>query len=40
VLSDFSTEEEAIIKLVIARVSEAIDCFLTHGIETAMNKFN
>jgi PTH1 family peptidyl-tRNA hydrolase len=40
VLSDFSTEEVAIIKPVIARVSEAIDCFLTHGIETAMNKFN
>ena len=40
VLSDFSPQEEAIIKPVIARVSEAIDYFLTHGIETAMSKFN
>ena len=40
VLSDFSPQEEAIIKPVIARVSEAIDCFLTQGIEAAMNKFN
>ena len=40
VLSDFSRQEAAIIKPVIARVSEAIDCFLTQGIETAMNKFN
>ena len=40
VLSDFSSQEEAIIKPVIARVAEAIDCFLTHGIEAAMSKFN
>jgi PTH1 family peptidyl-tRNA hydrolase len=40
VLTDFSTREEAIVKPVIARVSEAIDCFLTQGIEAAMNKFN
>jgi PTH1 family peptidyl-tRNA hydrolase len=40
VLSDFSRQEEAIIKPVIVRVSEAIDCFLTRGIEAAMNKFN
>jgi len=40
VLSDFSPQEEAIIKPVIAKVAEAIDCFLTHGIEAAMNKFN
>jgi PTH1 family peptidyl-tRNA hydrolase len=40
VLSDFSPEEEATIKPVIARVSEAIDCFLTQGIESAMSKFN
>ncbi len=40
VLSDFSPEEEAIIKPVIAGVSEAIDCFLTQGIRAAMNKFN
>jgi PTH1 family peptidyl-tRNA hydrolase len=40
VLSDFSPQEEAIIKPVIATVSEAIDCFLTQGIEAAMSKFN
>jgi PTH1 family peptidyl-tRNA hydrolase len=40
VLSDFSPQEEAMIKPVIARVSEAIDCFLTQGITAAMNKFN
>jgi PTH1 family peptidyl-tRNA hydrolase len=40
VLSDFSSQEGAIIKPVIARVSEAIDCFVNEGIEAAMNKFN
>jgi len=40
VLSDFSPQEEAIIKPVIVKVAEAIDCFLTQGIETAMSKFN
>ena len=40
VLSDFSRQEEATIKPVIATVSEAIDCFITHGIEAAMSKFN
>jgi len=40
VLSDFSSQEEVIIKPVIARVAEAIDCFLTQGIKAAMNEFN
>jgi len=40
VLSDFSRQEEAMIKPVIARVAEAIDCFLNQGITEAMNKFN
>jgi PTH1 family peptidyl-tRNA hydrolase len=40
VLNDFSPQEEATIKPVIARVSEAIECFLTEGIKAAMNKFN
>jgi len=40
VLSDFSPQEEAIMKPVIATVPEAIDCFLTQGIEAAMSKFN
>jgi PTH1 family peptidyl-tRNA hydrolase len=40
VLSDFSPQEEAIIRPVIANVAEAIDYFLAHGIEATMNKFN
>jgi PTH1 family peptidyl-tRNA hydrolase len=40
VLSDFSRQEEAIVKPVLATVAEAIDCFLTQGITAAMNKFN
>ena len=40
VLSDFSLQEEAIIKLAIAKVVEAVDCFLSRGIEAAMSKFN
>ena len=40
VLSDFSLQEEAMIKPAVARVAEAIDCFLTQGIEAAMGKFN
>jgi PTH1 family peptidyl-tRNA hydrolase len=40
VLSDFSPQEEVIIKSVIAEVAEAIDCFLSQGIESAMSKFN
>jgi len=40
VLSDFSPQEEATIKPVIARAADAIDCFLSQGIEAAMNRFN
>jgi len=40
VLNDFSPREEAIMKPVITTVAEAIDCFLTQGIEAAMGKFN
>ena len=40
VLSDFSSQEEATIKPVIVKVSEAIDHFLTQGIVAAMSKFN
>ena len=40
VLSDFPPQEEATIKPVIATVAEAIDCFITEGIEAAMSKFN
>jgi PTH1 family peptidyl-tRNA hydrolase len=40
VLSDFSRQEEAMIKPVLTTAAEAIDCFLTQGITAAMNKFN
>lgn len=40
VLSDFSPQEEEVIKPAIVKVAEAIDCFLTQGIEAAMSKFN
>jgi PTH1 family peptidyl-tRNA hydrolase len=40
VLSDFTPQEEAIIKPAIATVAEAIRCILTEGITAAMNKFN
>jgi len=40
VLSDFSPGEEVVIKPVITRVAEAIDFFITEGIEAAMGKFN
>ena len=40
VLSDFSPREEAVIKPVVTRVAEAIDFFITEGIEAAMSKFN
>lgn len=40
VLSDFTPQEEELIKPVIASVAEAIDCFLNQGMEVAMSKFN
>ena len=40
VLSDFSPQEEAIIRPAIAKVAEAVDYYLTEGIKAAMNKFN
>lgn len=40
VLSDFSLQEETIIKPAITRVAEAIDFFVSEGIEAAMSKFN
>jgi len=40
VLGDFTPQEEKLIKPVIAGVAEAIDCFLTQGIEVAMSRFN
>jgi PTH1 family peptidyl-tRNA hydrolase len=40
VLSDFSSEEEKIIKSAITTATEAIECILVDGMTAAMNKFN
>jgi PTH1 family peptidyl-tRNA hydrolase len=40
VLSDFTTEERQTVAQAIPRVSEAILCLLTEGLEAAMNKYN
>lgn len=40
VLGDFLAHEEEMVETVVIRAVEAIDCCLTDGIETAMNKFN
>jgi PTH1 family peptidyl-tRNA hydrolase len=40
VLSDFLPHEEEMVETIVTRVAEAIDCCLTKGIETAMNRFN
>jgi len=40
VLSDFTPQEEEVLRSVIVTVAEAIDCLLTQGIEMAMSKFN
>jgi PTH1 family peptidyl-tRNA hydrolase len=40
VLSDFTPQEESVIKPAIAQVAKAIESILTDGITVAMNKFN
>jgi len=40
VLSDFSPQEEEVIKPAIVKVAEAIECFLSQGMEAAMSRFN
>ncbi len=40
VLGDITSREEEILKPAILEVSEAIDCFLQHGMEIAMSRFN
>jgi PTH1 family peptidyl-tRNA hydrolase len=40
VLGDFTPQEEEVLKPAIIKVAEAVDCFLTQGIEVAMSKFN
>jgi len=40
VLSDFTAEEKAVMTEAYPRVAAVIRCWLSEGIETAMNKFN
>jgi len=40
VLGNFTPDEEKTIEPVIARVAEAIECMLSEGLSTAMNRFN
>jgi len=40
VLGDFPPDEEDITNTAVANVAEAVECILTDGIETAMNRFN
>ena len=40
VLGDFAPEEEKVIRTTIITAAEAVDCFLSEGIEAAMSKFN
>jgi PTH1 family peptidyl-tRNA hydrolase len=40
VLSDFTREEKQIMAQVVPKVSEAILCLLSEGLEAAMNKYN
>lgn len=40
VLEGFDSEEEAVMEEVIPRAAEAVECWITEGIEAAMNRFN
>jgi peptidyl-tRNA hydrolase, PTH1 family len=40
VLGDFTSEDQPVLEDVIRRVSDAVVCWLTAGLEAAMNKFN
>ncbi|MBI2829871.1 MAG: aminoacyl-tRNA hydrolase [Chloroflexi bacterium] len=40
VLSDFTSEEKQVVEQTLPRVSEAIVCFLTEGLDVAMNRYN
>ena len=40
VLSDFTPQEKKVMKSAIIKVADAIDCFLTQGMEAAMSRFN
>jgi PTH1 family peptidyl-tRNA hydrolase len=40
VLRDFTTDEQKTIAEIIPRVSEAILCLITEGLDAAMNRYN
>jgi PTH1 family peptidyl-tRNA hydrolase len=40
VLSDFTDEEHRTITNMMPRLTEAVECWLKEGVETAMNRFN
>ncbi len=40
VLSDFSREEVKELSMSLKIAADAVECFLSHGLATAMNKYN
>ena len=40
VLGEFNSEEKGVIKKVVPEVASAVECLLTEGIATAMNRYN
>jgi PTH1 family peptidyl-tRNA hydrolase len=40
VMADFSAAENEALQSALRRATEAIECFLQHGIDKAMNDFN
>lgn len=40
VLEGFDSEEEAVMEETIPRAADAVECWVSDGIETAMNRFN
>jgi len=40
VLSDFTPEEQRLMRQVTSQVAEALDCVLSEGLVAAMNRFN
>jgi len=40
VLSPFSADEEPLIRAAVEQAAEAVECWLTEGVEAAMNRFN
>ena len=40
VLSPFTDEQRMLLKPAIARACDALECWITHGLDTAMNRFN